>query len=132
MNESALRVLLIEDSPLQARLVRELLSEVRDASISCEWVDRLAKGLDRLARGGIDVVLLDLNLPDSWGMETLAAIRRRFPSVPVAVFMSGGEETRSGGAHGWISKDDLDAAALEGALRSAVARAGSGGASSPR
>ena len=68
-----INVLLIEDNPADARLVREALKETADPGYRVEWVRRLSLGLNRLAEGGIDVLLLDLGLPDSQGLETLAA-----------------------------------------------------------
>jgi DNA-binding NarL/FixJ family response regulator len=132
MNGQTIRVLLIEDSPLQARLIQELLSEVRTVRIECEWVDRLSRGIECLARGGIEAVLLDLTLPDSWGVETLTTLRNRFPEVPVVVLMSGGDESllagaENRGAHDWVSKDAVDAVSLEDSLRRAMNRARASG-----
>ena len=57
--------LLIEGNPGDARRIREMLAEVKTVAFDLEWADRLSTGLERLAEGGIDVVLLDLALPDS-------------------------------------------------------------------
>jgi len=54
------RILLIEDNPGDARLLREALAGVVGASFELEDADQLSAGLDRLALGGIDLVLLDL------------------------------------------------------------------------
>ncbi|NTU43822.1 MAG: response regulator, partial [Nitrospirales bacterium] len=62
-----IRVLLIEDSPADAFLTTELLSE----PLSIVWAATLKKGVQLLSEGGIDVVLLDLSLPDSRGLDTL-------------------------------------------------------------
>src|SRR5205823_4900571 len=64
------RVLLIEDNRGDARLIQEYLAEVEGLTFTLEVVERFAAGLERLARGGIDVVLLDLSLPDSRGLDT--------------------------------------------------------------
>lgn len=130
--QEQIRVLLIEDSPLQARLVRELLSEAAEARFECEWADRLSKGIERLERGGIDVVLLDLTLPDSWGVETYTALRARAPAVPVVVLTSGYdrsllEEARRSGAREHLLKDALDAGALEECLRRVAETGGADG-----
>ncbi len=66
MNNSQINVLLIEDNPGDTRLIWETLAENGEARINLEYIDRLDTGLARLGKGGIDVVLLDLMLPDSW------------------------------------------------------------------
>lgn len=70
-----IRVLLIEDNPGDVRLVREALGGVGSVQFALTCADRLSTGLARLADGGIDIVLLDLALPDSQGLETLARVR---------------------------------------------------------
>ena len=70
MMDKPVKVLLIEDNPGDARLIREMLREVRDTRFELECADRLSAGLERLRNGGIDIVLLDLGLPDSQGLDT--------------------------------------------------------------
>ena len=78
-----LRVLLIEDNPGDARLIRELLVEA-GAGFEPEWVQRLDLGLERLADGEpVDAVLLDLSLPDSQGFATFERVRAAAPDVPI-------------------------------------------------
>ena len=72
MSEQAFSVLLFEDNPGDARLIRELLAEAEDSVFTLESVDRLSTGFKRLAEGGVDVILLDLGLPDSQGLDTFA------------------------------------------------------------
>lgn len=69
------RLLLIEDNPGDVRLIREYLRDTGKVSFLIEHADRLAPGLEILRRGGVDLVLLDLSLPDSSGLETLASER---------------------------------------------------------
>ncbi len=85
MNDRPINVLLIEDEPGDARLVREILAYADSHQFNLECTDRLSAGLERLARGGIDVVLLDLGLPDSRGLDTLAALHALESAVPVVV-----------------------------------------------
>jgi serine phosphatase RsbU (regulator of sigma subunit) len=87
-----LRVLLIEDNRGDARLIQEYLAEVEGLSFHLEHVDRFAAGLDRLARGGIDVVLLDLSLPDARGLETFVRLHAECPGVPVVVLTGFNDE----------------------------------------
>ena len=72
-----LRILLIEDSPVDAFMIRELLKEVKDSPFDLKCADRLSTGLERLGEGGIDVVLLDLVLPAKEGTELLLEMKAR-------------------------------------------------------
>jgi C4-dicarboxylate-specific signal transduction histidine kinase len=87
-----INVLLIEDNPGDARLVREALQGTSDPGYRVEWVRRLSLGLNRLADGGIDVLLLDLGLPDSQGLATLAAVHASAPHMPVVVLSGAVDE----------------------------------------
>ncbi len=70
-----IRVLLIEDNAGDARLIREMLADVGGpAAFQLDWVDRLSTGIVRLTDGGVDVVLLDLALPDSGAEDTFSTI----------------------------------------------------------
>ena len=78
-------VLLIEDSPGDARLIREMVAEAGAAPFRLHWVQRLAEGLERLRAGDVDLVLLDLSLPDSLGLDTFDKVYAHSPSVPIVV-----------------------------------------------
>ena len=73
-------VLLIEDNPGDARLIREMLAESGDARFELTTEATLADGLDRLHGGGFRVALLDLSLPDSQGLTTFHCLRDRMAS----------------------------------------------------
>ena len=64
---------------------------IRDR-LDIAWADRLSAALERLSVGGIDAVLLDLSLPDSFGMDTLERILRSHPGIPVIVFTGRDDE----------------------------------------
>ena len=66
-SDAPVQVLLVEDSPGDARLIREFIGEADSGSFEIECAGRLAAAVSRLAQGGIDLVLLDLSLPDSRG-----------------------------------------------------------------
>ncbi|MFH1314709.1 MAG: response regulator, partial [Candidatus Eisenbacteria bacterium] len=70
------RVLLIEDNPGDTRLIREMTNEVQNMGFRIEVADRLHIGLEMLERGSFDVILLDLSLPDSCGIETVIRASR--------------------------------------------------------
>jgi signal transduction histidine kinase len=85
MDTRKLTILLIEDNPADTRLVRELLDEEKSVRFEVAHVAELEKGLDRLSRGNIDAVLLDLTLPDSQGIETFYQVINHSPDVPIVV-----------------------------------------------
>ena len=83
--ESPLNILLIEDNPGDARLIRELLTEGSGRVFMISTADRLAHGLEQFADQSFDLVLLDLSLPDSAGLDTLRRFQVKAPDVPVIV-----------------------------------------------
>jgi diguanylate cyclase (GGDEF)-like protein/PAS domain S-box-containing protein len=118
-------VLMIEDDPGDARLVRALLASARDCVL--EHVDRLEAGLARLAQGGIDVVLLDFSLPDSRGIESFRAVREAHPAVAVIVLTSLDDDDLAlsavaEGAQDYLVKRDVDERLLARAVRYAYER----------
>lgn len=90
---AVVRVLLIEDDPDDALLVSESLAEARGTRFQIERAERMSTGLERLTRGGIDVVLLDLSLPDSSGVETFRQVNLHRPDVPIVVLTGLDDET---------------------------------------
>ena len=74
MEEEHIKVLLIEDNPGDARLIQEMLTEVRDSPFDLEYAERLSAGLEHLGSGRIDLVLLDLSLPDARGLDTFVKL----------------------------------------------------------
>jgi len=93
MTPSAIRVLLIEDNPGDARLIRELFSECAPGSFQLQWADSLSQGCAILDKEEIDTILLDLSLPESQGFATFAQIHRRSPHVPIIILTGFDDET---------------------------------------
>ncbi len=127
MSDKPITVLLVENNPGDARQIREMLAEVRGTSFTVECSDRLTTGLKRLAAGGNDVVLLDLSLPDSHGLDTLAKIRARAPQVPIIALTGPDEEAVAvkalrEGAEDCLVKGRLDSNLLVRAIRYAIER----------
>ena len=79
------KVLLIEDNPGDARLIREMIAEDPDAPFSVSCADRLGRGLEQLSAADTELVLLDLSLPDSCGLDTFAKVYAHSPTVPIIV-----------------------------------------------
>ena len=127
VEQHQIQVLLIEDNPGDARLIREALGEIKGNRFNLEWVNRLGKGLERLGRGGIDVVLLDLKLPDALGLDTYFQVHRAAPEVPVVVLSGNADETLAmtavqEGAQDYLVKGQASGKHVERALRYAIER----------
>ncbi len=88
-------VLIIEDEALVAEYLEEILAGTRLPLFSCTIARNLSEGLARLAGNRFDIVLLDLGLPDSAGIDTARALRARFPAVPIVV-LTGLEDEETG------------------------------------
>ncbi|HXT02262.1 MAG TPA: ATP-binding protein [Elusimicrobiota bacterium] len=124
---SALTILLIEDSELQAQVVQRELMRSRRTSFSVEQASRLADGLERASRGGVDAVLLDLNLPDSQGVETFVRLSARVPALPVVILTISDDdalavEALRRGAQDYLVKSQIDSELLSRVIRYAVER----------
>src|SRR3989442_13786583 len=78
-------VILIEDNPGDARLIREMIAEDPRAPFTVHFADRLAKGLEHLSAGETTLIILDLSLPDSYGLETFTKVYTHAPAVPILV-----------------------------------------------
>jgi len=127
MDGERINILLIEDSPADARLLRELVARAEGAEFDVECADRLSKGLERLAQGGIDVALVDLSLPDSWGLDTFARAHAQAPDVPIVVLTGFDDKViairaMQEGAQDYLVKGEVDSRALERAIRGALQR----------
>ena len=127
MEGEKIRILLIEDNPGDARLINELLAAKGSTSFVLEHADRLSPGLARLAQGGIDVILLDLSLPDSQGLDGLNKISVQTPNVPVVVLSGLSDEAVAvnavqEGAQDYLVKGNIDSALLVRSLRYAMER----------
>jgi PAS domain S-box-containing protein len=80
-----IEILLVEDNPADARLIQESLRETPGVTFEVRHADRLATGLAILAATDIDVVLLDLGLPDASGLDTIVRAHRGAEGVPIVV-----------------------------------------------
>ncbi len=120
-------VLLIEDDPAVARVVQAALAGASEGPFIVEWVRRLSNGLDRLSKGGMAAVLLDLFLPDSQGINTFGKLSLAAPGVPILVLGGLGDEdiakeAVNRGAQDYLLKTRLDSYSLTRALHSVIAR----------
>jgi PAS domain S-box-containing protein len=125
--EDSIHILLVEDDPDDVLLLKEALAESSAQTCRVSQAGRLDAGLDLLAKGGIDVVVLDLNLPDSRGLDTLETLLGRVPGVPVVVMSGIADEALAAkavekGAQDYLVKGKDDRHALARVLRYAIER----------
>src|SRR6266404_4211486 len=122
-----IRVLLIEDNPGDSRLIQMMVDEAGNDLFEIQQVEHLSEALARLAHPDIGVVLCDLSLPDSHGLETFAQLHARAPHVPIIV-LSGLNDTTIAvqavheGAQDYLIKGQVDGQLLVRAMRYAIER----------
>jgi serine phosphatase RsbU (regulator of sigma subunit) len=122
-------VLLVEDNPGDARLIEIELAEAAPERFALTRAEELAPALDRLAAGRFGVVLLDLMLPDSQGLDTFQALTEAAPEVPVVVLTGLADESLGvravqQGAQDYLVKGQVDGRHLAHALHYAMRRHG--------
>ena len=127
ISDNTIEVLLVEDNTADTRLVRETLAEAKGVLFRLQCADRLAAGMSRVAAGGIDVLLLDLGLPDRQGLATFKAVHTEYPSLPVVVLSGSADvdlaiEAVKAGAQDYLVKGTESCQLLTRALRYAIER----------
>jgi diguanylate cyclase (GGDEF)-like protein len=127
MNEKPLHVLLVEDNGVDALLLREMFSKEAPGSLELTYLTCVSDALLHLAKGGVDIVLLDTGLPDTHGLDSVRRVHELAPNVPVIVLAGLNDETLASealkeGAQDYLIKGQLESRALPRALRHAVER----------
>ncbi len=121
------KILLLEDNPGDARLLREALAEIPESTFELTYCETVAQCLDSLLKSKPDVVLSDLGLPDSHGMEAVRSIHSAAPDVPIVVLTGLDDESLAvqalqEGAQDYLVKGGIDGNSLWHALRYAMER----------
>ena len=113
MNKPSMKILLVEDSPVACKLVRDILSNSSETiDLVVKTSGDLAGAIDLLDQESFEVVLLDLGLPDSDGIDTVKRVHASSPDIPIIV-LTGSDDQRLGieaikeGAEDYIIKRDL-------------------------
>lgn len=124
---TALRVLLVEDSSGDARLLREMIAEAGNRGIEMAHVETMREAEEHLEQGRVDVVLLDLGLPDAQGLEAVRRAHGAAPGVPVVVVTGFDDESLAlqalhAGAEDYLVKGQIETRSLQRALRHAIER----------
>jgi diguanylate cyclase (GGDEF)-like protein len=124
---TTLRLLIVEDDPASARLLQELLETSTEPRFEVRHVTTAADACAQVNHGGIDVVLLDLGLPDASDLQALARLEQCVQEIPVIVLTGRGDESLARealhrGAEDYLLKGSVDHNSLLRAIRYAVER----------
>lgn len=127
MAASSVKILLIEDNLAEARLLQEFLKAAESKHFSLVHVKRLQEALDQLDRDYFDIILLDLTLPDSQGLVSLAPLIRKAPSLPIVVLTNTNDdelaiESVRQGAQDYLVKRQVNVEVLMRSLYYAIER----------
>jgi len=126
MGDNTVTVLLVEDNPGDASLIRRMLSAI-SVNFQIKHATKLSEGLAQLQQAEVDLVLLDLCLPDSSGLDTLTRIRAQAPYVPIIVITGMSERETAvkaldQGAQDFIAKERVDEHLLSQAVLRRIGR----------
>ncbi|MCX6135909.1 MAG: response regulator, partial [Ignavibacteriales bacterium] len=127
--DNSIRVLLIEDNPGDARLIMEMLQEVKVRKITLEHCATLTQGLQALSKNDFNILLLDLSLPDSIGFDTFVKVYTQNPQIPIVVLTGTNDEELAiksvrTGAQDYLVKGRIDISLLSRSIFYAIERAG--------
>ncbi|MFA5255885.1 MAG: diguanylate cyclase [Candidatus Omnitrophota bacterium] len=127
MEDNIIRVLLIEDNKTDSDLIQSILRGSRGPEFSVEVCGTLVKGLERLAKGNLDIILLDLTLPDSIGLDTFGRIHAHAPLVPIIIITSSADENQAvkafqKGAQEYLVKEQLNEELVSRSILYAIGR----------
>ncbi len=127
MRHERIRILLVEDDPEDVWIMRNLLSDRWDGPFELVHVELLSAGVERCAESPFDIILLDLSLPDSRGLETFFVMHANANNVPIVVLSGYDDETTAvkavqAGAQDYLVKGKVDDNLLVRSIRYAIER----------
>lgn len=125
--KSNVKLLHVEDNFADQRIIKEYLKDSHSVDYEIESVARIDHALSSLKEKPIDVILLDLNLPDSHGLDTYKRIIEAAPKIPIVILSNMKDEalakqTVEAGAQDYLIKDEVDTKSIEKAIRFAIRR----------
>ena len=126
-NKSIKTVLVVEDNPGDARLLREMFNEQDSKETEVSYVECLSEAEKYLSENTVDIILLDLGLPDAQGLKAVRRARMAAPHIPLVVLTGLDDEslaiqTLQEGAQDYLIKGQIESRALLRALRYAIER----------
>ncbi len=127
MDSKLIRLLVVEDSRTDAIMIEELLSGAKTVHFELVSVNRLSSAIGQLEQSYFDIILLDLSLPDTRGLDTLIQVQNHAPTVPIVVLTALNNEELAveairKGAQDYLVKGQIDSQLLVRAIRYAIER----------
>ncbi|MBP0001527.1 MAG: diguanylate cyclase [Cyanobacteria bacterium SID2] len=127
MNETVLQVLLVEDNPADATLIRKLIDRGARCAYQLVAVETLAEAVAAVTRETFSTILLDLTLPDSCGLDTLRRLKAVAPNAPIIILTGIDDEDLAvaalrDGAQDYSLKGHIQAETLVRSMRYAIER----------
>lgn len=126
MNEKV-RILMIEDNYTDVRIIQEMLKDVKEFKFNFKHAESLKQGLEYIESDGFDVLLLDLNLPDSYGIDTFFKAQKSTPNLPIVIFSGAADEKVAieavhEGAQDYLMKGEVEGRLLARSIFYAIER----------
>ena len=127
MKNKPVSILLVEDSPEDVALFKEMLGEAKTVPFELTHCDTLSSSLALLSKGGFEVILLDLSLPDGRGLDTVVRTHSAVPNIPIVVMSGLGDEELAvralqQGAQDYLVKGQVNSNTLIRSVRYAIER----------
>ncbi|MEM9904447.1 MAG: response regulator [Cyanobacteria bacterium P01_D01_bin.44] len=127
MNSNLIQLLIVEDNPGDAFIIQEMLKQIQVPKINFTHVERLDDALQTLNHEPTDVVLLDLSLPDSLGLETLRSLQDHWSCLPIVILTITDDEEMAiqamqEGAQDYLAKGQVSKESLIRSIRYAIER----------
>lgn len=127
MLDNLINILLIEDNPSDARLIEEMLKEIKNLKFNLVWVETLKDGFKHIDNKNYDVILLDLNLPDSSGLNTAYKTCKKVQNIPIIVLTVNddfqiGVEAVKAGTQDYLIKNEVSSNLLLRSIQHAIER----------
>jgi diguanylate cyclase (GGDEF)-like protein len=127
VQESAIRVLIVQDDSSGAQLLERMLRGHERVRFECERVSRLGAGMRLLADGEHQIILTDLSLPDARGLDAVAGLKRAAPAIPIVVIGGAHDEDLAAlavkaGAQDYLVEDEMTRQTLRRTIRYAIER----------
>jgi DNA-binding response OmpR family regulator len=120
-------ILVIEDNLADVRVLQELLEENGYDDVVVKWAESLNGGMERLRLGGLEAVLLDMNLPDSRGLNSFLTLHEHFPNIPIVILAGEHDEelaaqTVRAGAQDYLPKFPVNVDLVVRSVRYSIER----------
>lgn len=127
MQSKPINILLIEDSMEDTIIIREMLNDSSKIPFQLSYVDRLKNGFEKIFQESFDLILLDLNLPDSWGFDTFIRTYDQAPELPIVILSGFDDEDVAiravrEGAQDYLIKGEIDGRLLSRSIYYAIER----------